>query len=157
MTPDDFKAYSNNKVFIVEDVIPDSPVDVILVLESPGNEEMKNSCPLAGRSGVSICKCLGCCDDGNAFGPYVKEKYNNIALINVSRVPLQKTKYKGESYPDSISFEALNRIRSRKQLYNNEQHNIIMDCLEQDFDSRLEKIKRSGNCKIIACGNFAQL
>jgi len=97
---------------------------------------------------------------------YEKKYYNleNFGIINISRIPLQKSAYKNNPNIDfedvklKSLFELKKSISSNIQSINTKNHSIekkkIIEQLSIDF---LERIEKANNIKkVVLCGNFAQ-
>ena len=73
-----FKKYYSNPVFIVKDIIPENPVDVILVLESPHTTEIKTGIPVSGSSGKNISDNVFGSKGFPPFGIYIMSIFSQF-------------------------------------------------------------------------------
>ncbi len=142
--------YESLKDYFVGDLVYEE-TQVVFVLESPHTQEVKNGYPVAGKSGNDMSKVLFGLDE--SFGKLIYEhSIKNIAIVNVSNYPLQKSAYKN---PQMIELEQFEKIRQNPKLrkYDKDGINAALKPMMEDFATRLSAHKDK---KIVLCGNFAQ-
>lgn len=110
------------KQYRVRDLVPTdgSDVELLLVLESPHTDELRNGVPLAGDAGQRALRFLS--PNGappEALGPYIATRHaagdTRIALVNASPLPLQRSAFSRHRNPPKLSphdFELLEVVRS---------------------------------------------
>lgn len=142
--------YESLKDYFVGDLVYEE-TQVVFVLESPHTQEVKNGYPVAGKSGNDMSKVLFGLDE--SFGKLIYEhSIKNIAIVNVSNYPLQKSAYKN---PQMIELEQFEKIRQNPKLrkYDKDGINAVLKPMMDNFSKRLSIHKDK---KIVLCGNFAQ-
>jgi len=142
--------YESLKDYFVDDLVYENS-EIVFVLESPHTQEVKNGYPVAGKSGNDMSKVLFGLDE--AFGKLIYEQtIKNIAIVNVSNYPLQKSAYKNLQM---IELEQFEKIRQNPKLrkYDKDGINAALKPMMEDFAKRLSAHKDK---KIVLCGNFAQ-
>lgn len=142
--------YENLKNYFVDDLIYEE-TEVLFVLESPHNEEVKMHYPVAGKSGRDMSKVLFQKDE--ALGKLIYERsVKNLGIINISNYPLQHSAYEN---PDLKEIEFFEKIRQNPKLRKHDKLgiNASVSKIMDDFKSRLVHHKDK---KLILCGNFAQ-
>lgn len=136
--------------YVVNDIV-DEDTKVIFVLESPHTQEVKNGYPVAGKSGVDMSLVLF--NISEPFGKLVYEKkLQNMGLLNISNLPLQKSAYQN---PEAKVLEFFETIRQNPKPRKHAKGgiNLVIDKMLKNFQNRLEKHKDK---KIVLCGRFAQ-
>lgn len=159
----------------VNNIIPNNNENIkyIFVLESPHLEEIAKGYPLAGQSGFKVSKTLFDIND-KPFGLLVKEDsmFNKIAIVNVSKYPLQSTAYSLNNLNESellkklnlsISIEEIEEFRENlikrsdsSTIYksNNPIYTKIFDRTYEIFKNENKDILE--NKIVIPCGSFAK-
>ena len=141
--------YESLKDYFVDDLVYENS-EIVFVLESPHTQEVKNGYPVAGKSGNDMSKVLFGLDE--AFGKLIYEQtIKNIAIINVSNYPLQKSAYQNPQMRELEQFEKI-RQNPRLRKYDKDGINAVVKPMMEDFSKRLSKHKDE---KIVLCGNFA--
>ena len=141
--------YEELKDYFVPDLVCED-AKIIFILESPHTDEVKNTYPVAGKSGKDMSQVLFNLDE--AFGKLIYEKkIKNIGILNISNYPLQKSAYKDKNFKNLEFFEKI-RQNPKLRKKDNPINKVIREMMG-DFKSRLEVFK---NKKIVLCGNFAQ-
>lgn len=155
-----FKEYYANEKYIVDDIglNCEETREFIFVLESPHNEEVEKNCSVVGSSGKEMAKFLRK-GSGESLGEYAKKNLNSkISIINVSKVPLQKTKNLNEEYGELTKY-VFPIIRCRYDSYRNHRKDVMNDIekyILDDFKKRINSVSIDSNTKFIICGSFAQ-
>ena len=137
------------KDYFVDDLVYDE-TEVLFVLESPHNEEVKRAYPVAGKSGKDMSKVLFA--ESEPLGKLISDrKVKTLGIINICNYPMQMSAYDANSCDDMEFFEKIrqNPKLRKKQLPINKVISKIMN----DFKSRLSSHKDK---KIILCGKFAE-
>lgn len=100
-----FGEYFKNDVYKVKDLNIDKvDLEWLFVLESPHNDEIENDYPVAGASGKDMAKVLFENNVGDlSLGKLVQDGDSKIGIMNVSRVPLKKTK----PFEDKTEFDEM--------------------------------------------------
>ena len=142
--------YEKLKDYFVDDLIYEE-TQVLFVLESPHNEEVKQGYPVAGKSGKDMSKILF--DDLEPLGKLISErKVRNLGIINVSNFPLQMSAYEDETLDSDMEF--FEKIRQNPKLRKNHSPvNIVVSKIMDNFKARLIPHKDK---KIVLCGKFAE-
>lgn len=161
--------------YVVDDLMPDSDVKILFILESPHTEELKEKVPLAGSTGIAVTEVLKCVlgleDNSEAFGKIIKKQLNlkNIGIVNVSSVPLQNI------YPEHMKCNELRvfeLIREKPYIRKNkitkkgyddlkkEDVNKIFKIIKNDFCCRINGYFNDGKITsdtlIILCGKVSE-
>ena len=143
---------NNFKDYFVDDLVYDD-TKIIFVLESPHKDEVKNTYPVAGKSGKDISKVLF--EDENlkkfSFGELIfSRKISGFGIVNISNIPLQESAYNGIDF----DFREFELFRQNPSLRKKSCHlNTTIKMFQDDFKKRLQKHKDK---KLILCGAFAQ-
>ncbi|WP_157002149.1 hypothetical protein [Agromyces laixinhei] len=94
----------------VPDLTPPAGVatELLLVLESPHIDELRNGIPVSGGTGQAALKfLLPAGFPPEALGPFVATRHANndfrIAILNVSPVPLQRKAFAGHRSPPKLA------------------------------------------------------
>ena len=142
--------YEKLKDYFVDDLIYDD-TEVLFVLESPHNEEVKRGYPVAGKSGKDMTKVLF--NDSEPLGKLIYEhSVKNLGIINVCNYPLQMSAYKDGTLDGDMEF--FEKIRQNPKLRKKQAPiNAVVSKVMDSFKSRLAPHKDK---KIILCGVFAQ-
>lgn len=142
--------YKNIKDYFVDDLI-DSDTQIVFVLESPHNEEVKRGYPVAGKSGKDMSKVLFGIDE--SLGKLIYEKkIKNLGIINVSNYPLQMSAYEDETLEADMEF--FEKIRQNPSL--RKKQAPINSAISKVMDSFKSRLAPHKDKKIILCGTFAQ-
>lgn len=155
-----FEDYWTDGRYIVEDATGRGKVKLLLVLESPHNDEVKNGYPVAGRSGIDMAWFLGLSDGKESLGSIASsESSKGIGIMNISRVPLQKVNGLDMKYDEFV--ERLDRtVRcgygSLQRHRGNRAYNMVEERLMADFKSRYEKVDFDEDAMVVVCGAFAK-
>lgn len=138
--------------------------ELIFILESPHNQEIKVGYPAAGKTGVAMSRALFNID--KPLGELVVNNNNNIpliSLVNCSRLPLQKSCY--ENTQLSVGYATFLEIQEvtdrnldlHKEKIKEKIRTIIGMQAVSNFKGRLlENIIKCDGKKIIVCGIVAQ-
>jgi len=142
--------YEKLKDYFVDDLIYED-TEVLFVLESPHNEEVKRGYPVAGKSGKDMSRVLFAKDE--PLGKLISEReVKNLGIINISNYPLQMSAYEDESLENDMVF--FEKIRQNPKLRKRAVPiNTAVSKIMDNFKSRLASHKDK---KIILCGAFAQ-
>lgn len=142
--------YEKLKNYFVDD-LTDVNNEIIFVLESPHNMEVKNGYPVAGKSGIDMSKVLF--DKQESFGKLVYEKnITNIGIINVCNFPMQMSAYEElDKIEKKMDFFEKIRQNPRQRKKDNPINQVIQEMME-NFKNRLSL---HADKKIVLCGNFA--
>ncbi|MGV8907208.1 MAG: hypothetical protein ACOH15_11480 [Acetobacterium sp.] len=184
-----FKEYFKNEDYIVKDLIREDakdlkgddvenneeeligddegievPLEYLFVLESPHNDEITEGYPVAGASGEDMVKCLFENKQeewtlGKLVYDGVNEWSKKIGIMNVSRVPLQKTKLIEDETEFVEMFELLSNYRNSKTPMGNfqkKEYKEYREVINESFKKRLKGIKNRVGINIVICGNFAK-
>lgn len=142
--------YEELKDYFVDDLIYDD-TEVLFVLESPHNEEIKRGYPVAGKSGKDMSKVLFEMDE--PLGKLIKERsVSRLGIINVCNYPLQMSAYEDETLVADMEF--FEKVRQNPKL--RKKHlpiNEVISKIIDDFKLRLSFHKEK---KIVLCGKFAE-
>ncbi len=141
--------YEKFKNYFVDDLVYTN-TEVLFVLESPHNEEVKMGYPVAGKSGRDMSKVL--CASSEPFGKLIFEgKLSKVGIINISNYPLQKSAYN----EDDALLELFEKFRQNPKLRKHDKLglNDVVSKMMDSFKSRLES---HTDKKIVLCGRFAQ-
>lgn len=142
--------YENLKEYFVDDLIYDE-TQVLFVLESPHNEEVKMGYPVAGKSGKDMSKVLFERDE--SLGKLISQRdVKQLGIINICNYPLQKSAYKNQDLSDLEFFE---KVRQNPKLRKHDKQGInkTVSKIMDNFKTRLET---HTDKKLVLCGNFAQ-
>lgn len=136
--------------YFVDDLIY-KDTQLLFVLESPHNEEVKMGYPVAGKSGRDMSKVLY--ERGEPLGKLIfEQEVKNLGIINISNYPLQTSAYTNQELQE---IEFFPKIRQNPKLRKHDKFGIngVLTTIMDDFQFRLEPHKDK---KLILCGNFAQ-
>ena len=142
--------YEKLKDYFVDDLIYDD-TEVLFVLESPHNEEVKRGYPVAGKSGKDMSNVLF--ENAEPLGKLISERMvKKLGIINISNYPLQMSAYKDKNLESDMEF--FEKIRQNPKLRKRQVPiNDVVSKIMNSFKSRLASHKDK---KIILCGAFAQ-
>lgn len=155
-----------SKKYSVKPIIPDT-ASFIFILESPHIQELKHSAPVSGSSGKTMAsvlldqtveKPLGILVKENAEAGFPDKKLNQIGIMNVSNIPLQKKAYDIDDIKQNeFFFDLLEKIRTTNErtVYSNPELNDLQSALLQKFNEHLKQIC-GRTCTLVPCGRFAQ-
>lgn len=150
----------------VEDLLPDSGLKFLLILESPHTDEInhKPKIPLAGNSGQTVYKAL----KKNAprpMGLYVSNNINNCkyGILNVCNLPMQQTEQPKDNeeknyttYNDDLEIILKSMINSKTLNYTDENKIKLTNIIYDHFSFRLNIIlNKYPDATIVICGKFA--
>ena len=155
----DFIQRYNFQDYFVNDLV-DSKTEIIFVLESPHVYEVKNSYPVAGKSGKDMSKILF--EDAElkkeSFGKLISEKrVQKFGIINISNIPLQELAYdlsdeKFSLLPTQLIFKDFALFRQNPVLRKKDcRVNKLIKMYQEDFKKRLEV---HTDKKVVLCGAF---
>ena len=156
----------------VPDLLPPAGVQtsVVMVLESPHANELASRLPVSGKAGRDALSFL--IDEGaaaSALGPFVREfNFNTdgdgIAIVNVSRVPLERTAF---DYPATTpelpreAWEMLDRLRKSApqdvRAIRDAMRREVAQLLLGSFEKRMTSLCLSCAATVVLAGKFAQL
>lgn len=141
--------YEKLKSHFVDDLIYDE-TEVLFVLESPHNEEVKRGYPVAGKSGRDMSKVLF--KESEPLGKLISERsVKSLGIINVCNYPMQMSAYDAKDCEDIEFFE---KIRQNPKLRKKQAPiNVVISKIMDNFKSRLAS---HTDKKIILCGRFAE-
>lgn len=149
--------------YSVKDLIP-TDARFLFILESPHKEELKNGIPVAGSSGKMMTKIIFGESMSEPIGLLVssrigrseEQKLSQIALLNVSPIPMQAAAYSAADQAKHIKFlSILEKIRVNLSAnYRDPDWNYVRDLIRTDFGIRLAALLHRELC-IIPCGKFA--
>ena len=142
---------SKKPKYFVKDIAncDDKDVEIILLCESPHEEEVKdldpeNNTPLVGSSGQSVASFLFGENKIDPIGKLVKERNSKLpkmAVVNVCNVPLQVI----DANKTDVGDLSLDRMRNNC---------LIISQLANNLKQRL--LKYTNASTIIVCGVFAK-
>ena len=174
------------QAFIVDDSIgfrnestEDSGRLYILLAESPHTCEVRHQHPMAGDTGKEVSRALGekfgidSAENLPALGallsrPCIEEPWRCFGIMNVSRLPLQKTAYCKNGYTNTSSsveclFRSFQTLRNDMRVKPKERKNCIVGKIQQaildDLHGRLQDISSRNirsSVHIVPCGQVAQ-
>lgn len=154
-----FDEYYKDKEYIVEDIVSSNESNIVFILESPHNDEL--GChPVAGPSGIYMAKFMEIGNGEESLGYIAKEKNDlNLSIINVSKVPLQKTKRLDKKYEGLLS--ELNKLRKYYESFGNHKKDTVLNDIEEkilaDFKNRVNRLKYNNKTLFVVCGKFAEV
>lgn len=173
-----FKKYLKDKEYHVKDTIPKN-MEVLFILESPHNEEIKQKLPLCGPTGELVTNFFKI-KSQKPFGELVSDNMNKgsarIGIMNVSKVPLQiteklksdkrynndkekrKARKQGKSQSKTMATISLLDFLRKNSLSAFEgcpSLDMFKERILNDFEKRLKKLDYK-NLTVILCGAFAQ-
>lgn len=142
-----------------------SPVDLVLLLESPHGDELHARHPLAGRAGRDALAFLaGNVDAGISLGEEVARRHKRgdfrVAIVNVSQVPLQRQAITTATPLDDkqwTAVEGLRRSGAREVQTLRAARRQYAECLLSDLDRRVALLGISPTTTVAAAGKFAQM
>ena len=140
-------------IYFVDDVFNADKelVEFLFVLESPHKEEVINSVPLMGNSGIDVSKFLYGRKETIPFGKKISTiTVPKIGIINVSNIPLQviKEDVANTNYP------VADKVRQKLQEFRDSKTIKKDDKLYPFFSKKMDDFP---NVKIfIICGTFAE-
>ncbi|MBF0350495.1 MAG: hypothetical protein HQM11_05660 [SAR324 cluster bacterium] len=150
----------------VPDCVIEGKTRVILVLESPHTQEVKQGFPLAGNSGKEVSKLL----DKLIFqqdsplnrpvGAYISEKYplfQGIGLLNICPIPMQTVCYDPvlqERYGSWLRCLAILRGAPSSKKRKDPQLQTLETMILADLKERIEQA--GSETLLIPCGNVAR-
>lgn len=154
--------------YVAHDLVNGREVRVVLLCESPHNDEVRSSppIPLVGQSGVSVAQALmahvlGLETHGrDPVGRLISDgdpRFRWLGLMNVCRVPMQKDVYcrsVRDDYADLLS--QLNKIRNRKEAVH---LRCAVECaIKDDLKERWECVRTQhpSNILLVPCGRVAR-
>lgn len=161
---------STGNTFEIPDLVFDSatPIELMIVLESPHHAELASRTPMTGLAGSLAFQFLTSSTTlGPALGPVVKSLHmkgdGRIAIINVSQVPLQRSAFDGFTTVPAITtsdWDSLAKLRTRRahkveSVRDHESHRLGM-LLVNDLQMRVSKVTLSPNALVAVAGAFAQ-
>ncbi len=159
------KKYLKSRCGKVKDLVDGSSVDLLFVFESPHTDELKNKIPVSGKAGIDSLKFL-MQDSSNqiSFGRYLKTLHDKndyrVAVINVSRVPLQNKTFKGKDKCPSLSSDdwaILYKIRkSKAKTFKDPKIEKVSKFILKNFKKRIKSIKFSTDSTVVLAGVCAQ-
>lgn len=148
--------YENLKDYFVNDLIYED-TEILFVLESPHNEEVKRGFPVAGRSGKDMSKVLFSKDE--PLGKLISEgEISRLGIINISNYPLQLSAYNQTLVTPLLRCDDMKffeKIRQNPKLRKHDKLgiNTVVSKIMSNFKSR---IQIHSDKKIILCGKFAE-
>lgn len=142
-----------------------SPVDLVMLLESPHVDELHARHPLAGRAGRDALAFLaGNVDADRSRGEEVARRQKGgdfrVAIVNVSQVPLQRQAITTATPLDDkqwIPIEGLRRSRAREIQTLRAPRRQYAEYLLADLDRRIALLSISPATTVAAAGKFAQM
>lgn len=142
--------YEKLKDYFVDDLIYED-TEVLFVLESPHNEEVKRGYPVAGKSGKDMSKVLF--GEGEPLGKLISERrVKNLGIINICNYPLQMSAYDDVNL--DVDMKLFEKIRQNPKLRKKDLPiNVVVSKIMDSFKSRLAS---HTDKKIILCGKFAE-
>ena len=150
------------KDFYVPNLIPQGTVRLVLITESPHTDELEAKHPLAGRSGKAALELLG--KPEGSLGAWVKKLHSQdkseIALLNVSQVPLQKKAFAYRASPSlsSNDWKILDRLQENKTLVERMRAGDCKDAcilLAKQFEVSISTLPTSCDTEYYIAGKFA--
>ena len=164
--------------FVESSVVPDLPegdwggVKVVLLLESPHENEASAGRPLAGGSGKSVTKGLGenvpaMCGVSGALGNLVADgdrRVSWLGIMNASRLPLQVGAYRANGADRSADIPAwgefercLPYVRGERPVTERNEAALLLErAIVEDLQERLDGIPAENDLLLVCCGEFAQ-
>ena len=142
-----------------------SPVDLVLLLESPHVDELHAQHPLAGRAGKDALAFLTGSDDADrSLGEEVARRHKRgdfrVAIVNVSQVPLQRQAITTTSPLDDkqwTAVEDLRRSRARQVQTLRAPRRQYAEYLLPDLGRRVALLGIASTTTVAAAGKFAQM
>ena len=142
-----------------------SPVDLVLLLESPHVDELHAKHPLAGRAGRDALAFLaGNVDADRSLGEEVARRQQSgdfrMAIVNVSQVPLQRQAITMATPLDDkqwTAVEGLRRSRAREVQTLRAARRQYAEYLLSDFGRRVALAGIGSTTTVVAAGKFAQM
>ena len=157
-------AYAN---FFVPDLTGGhgSPVDLVMLFESPHVDELHAKHPLAGRAGRDALAFLaGNVDADRSLGEEIARRQKGgdfrVAIVNVSQVPLQRQAITTATPLDDkqwISIEGLRRSRAREIQTLRAPRRQYAEYLLADLGRRVALLGIRPATTVAAAGKFAQM
>ena len=143
--------YEKLKDYFVDDLVYED-TQVLFVLESPHNEEVKRGYPVAGKSGKDMSKVLF--SESEPLGKLISERIvKNLGIINICNYPLQMSAYEDDTL--DADMKLFEKIRQNPKLRKKQTPiNAVVSKIMEDFKARLSPHKDK---KIILCGKFAEM
>lgn len=154
----------------VPDLVPPRGVkaELLMLLESPHLDELRNGIPLSGSAGRAASRFLfPACRTSTALGEFIKGRHARndfrVAIVNVSPVPLQE-----KAFERSVSSPNLSgndwAILSAIQQSNKRAVTDLPGSIEQDTNrlllpglrSRLAEIELTNSATLFLAGTFAE-
>lgn len=142
-----------------------SPVDLVMVLESPHVDELHAKHPLAGRAGREALAFLaGNVGVDKSLGEEVARRHKNrdfrLAIVNVSQVPLQRQAITSATPLDDkrwIQLEGLRRSQARDIHRLRAPRRRYAESLLADLSRRVALLGIRPATTVAAAGKFAQM
>lgn len=139
-------------------------VDLVLLLESPHIDEVQAKHPLAGRAGREALAFLSeTRDSGRSLGEEISQRQRNgdfrVAILNVSRVPLQPQAVTGSDPLRAEDWAQLERLRGSgaKQVGRLRTRRQYAESLLDNLASRLALLDLGPGTTVAPTGRFAQM
>lgn len=141
-------------------------VELVLILESPHSDELLCSTPVAGRAGHSALQyLLSPAVTTATLGSFIKDKHAagdpRVAILNVSRVPLQRSAFKRVRPPvlSPTEWELLKKIRKSKArslsgTSKTATHHVGSKLL-YELQAHFDTLPMSTTGVVVTCGVFA--
>lgn len=145
----DYLRCKDKRYFVddVKNVLDEKDVEWLFILESPHKDEFIKKIPLQGLSGISVSKFFGF--EEKPFGELINtdeiKNKANVAILNVSQVPLQRVDKTMDNEYCKI-YDELDKIRDCG----------IDEELKKSFNKRLKKYEKNDILTIVVCGLFAK-
>ena len=141
-----------------------SPVDVVILLESPHVDELHAKHPLAGRAGRDALAFLAGTVSGRSLGQEVAHRQKGgdfrVAIVNVSQAPLQRQAITTATPLDDKQWtqvEGLRRSRAREIWKLRAPRRQLAELLLQDLERRIALMAIGPATTVAAAGRFAQM